>query len=95
MSAQHCQLMPHLRNLGIDEIAGVRQTGNRTQGQLFAAACYQYRRARPLHWLWFEDRILDVEITAMKGRPWLGPHLHDQLDRFLHLPNVSRFTSAS
>jgi hypothetical protein len=29
MSAQYRQLMPYLRNVGIDEIAGVGETGNR------------------------------------------------------------------
>ena len=31
MSAQYRQLMPYLRNVGIDEIAGVGETGNRAQ----------------------------------------------------------------
>jgi hypothetical protein len=37
-----------------------------------------------------EDRILDVEIPAVEGRTWLGPHPQDQLDRFLHLPDAGR-----
>src|SRR5207244_3936574 len=37
-----------------------------------------------------EDRSLDVEIPAVERRPWLGPHLQDQLDRFLHLPDPGR-----
>jgi hypothetical protein len=38
----------------------------------------------------FENRVLDVEIPAVESRPRLGPHLQDQLDRFLHLPDARR-----
>jgi hypothetical protein len=31
-----------------------------------------------------------VEIPAVEGRTWLGPHLQDRLDRFLHLPDADR-----
>jgi hypothetical protein len=31
-----------------------------------------------------------VEIPAVESRPRLGPHLQDQLDRFLHLPDARR-----
>ena len=71
-------------------IAGIGQTGDRAQRHLFAAAGDHHRRTRLLHRLRLEDRVLDVEIPAMEGRPWLGPHLQDQLDRFLHLPDAGR-----
>src|SRR5205085_8282612 len=32
-----------------------------------------------------------VKISAVEGRPRLGPHLQDQLDRFLHLPDAGRW----
>src|SRR5438309_9395731 len=57
---------------------------------MFAAAGDHHRRTRLLYRLRFEDRILDVEIPAMEGGTWLGPHLQDQLDRFLHLPDAGR-----
>ena len=83
MSAQHRQLMPYLRNVAVDDIAGVGQTGDRAQGHLFAAAGDHHRRTRFLYRLRPEDRILDVEVPAPEGRAWLGPHPQDQLDRFL------------
>src|SRR5437868_6177317 len=55
---------------------------------MFAAAGDHHRRTRLLYRLRFEDRVLDVEIPAAEGRTWLGPHLQDQLDRFLHLPDA-------
>src|SRR6266849_8751987 len=90
MSAQHRQLIPYLRNVAADDIAGVGQTGDRAKRHLFAAAGDHHRRTRLLHWLRLEDRVLDMEIPAVEGRPWLGPHLQDQLDRFLHLSDARR-----
>src|SRR5207237_10892556 len=90
MSAQARQLVPYLRGVAVDDIAGVSQTGDRAQRHLFAAAGDHHRRTRLLHRLRLEDRILDVEIPAVERRPWLGPHLQDQLDRFLHLPDAGR-----
>src|SRR5262249_19006679 len=46
---------------------------------------------RPLHRLRLEDAGLDVEILSVKGRPRLGPHLENQLQRFLHLPDACRW----
>jgi len=83
MSAQHRQLMPYIRNVAVDDIAGVGQTGDRAQGHLFAAAGDHHRRTRVLYRLRLEDRILDVEIPAVEGRARLGPHPQDQLDRFM------------
>src|SRR5262245_18020017 len=45
---------------------------------------------RLLHRLRLEDRVLDVKILAVKGRPPLGPHPEDQLHRFFHLPDTCR-----
>jgi len=90
MPAQHRQLVPNLRDVAIDDIAGVSQIGDRAQRQLFAAAGDHHRRTWFLHRLRLEDRILDVEIPAVEGRSRLGPHLQDQLDRFLHLPDAGR-----
>src|SRR5437016_4857336 len=69
MSAQHRQLVPYLRNVAADNIAGVGQTGDRAQGHLFAAAGDHYRRTWFLHRLRLEDRILDVEIPDEGDRP--------------------------
>src|SRR2546426_10536313 len=90
MSAQHRQLIPYLRNVAADDIAGVGQTGDRAQRHLFAAAGDHHRRTRLLNRLRLEDRILDVEIPAVEGRTWLGPHLENEPDRFLHLPDAGR-----
>jgi hypothetical protein len=48
---------------------GVGQIGDRAQGHLFAAAGDHHRRLRLLHRLRLKDRILDVEIPAVEGRP--------------------------
>jgi len=90
MSAQHDQLVSCLRDVATDQIAGVGQTGDRAQRHLFAAAGDHHRRMRLLHRLRLEDRVLDMEIPAVEGRPRPGPHLQDQLDRFLHLPDARR-----
>jgi hypothetical protein len=37
MSAQHRQLMPYLRDVAVDDVAGVGQMGDRAQSHLFAA----------------------------------------------------------
>src|SRR5437016_10089053 len=89
MSAQHRQLMPYLRNVAADDIAAVGQTGDRAQGHLFAAAGDHHRRSRLLDGFRFENRVLDVEIPAVESRPRLGPHLENEPDRFLHLPDRS------
>src|SRR2546421_7826746 len=34
--------------------------------------------------------VLDVEIPAVESRPRLGPHLENEPDRFLHLPDARR-----
>src|ERR1700682_2714348 len=90
MSAQHRQLMPYLRNVAVGDIAGVGQTGDVAQGHLFAAARDHHRRTRFLYRLRLEDRILDVEIPAVEGRTWLGPHLENEPDRFLQLREGGR-----
>src|SRR5215831_13886654 len=82
--------MPYLRNVAAYEIAALSQTGDRAQRHLFAAAGDHHWRMRVLHRLRLEDRVLDVEIPTVEGRPRLGPHLQDQLDRFLHLPDAGR-----
>src|SRR5436305_13554957 len=75
MSVQHRQLMPYLRDVAADDIAGVGQMGDRAQGHLFAAAGDHHRRSRLLDRFRFENRVLDVEIPAVESRPRLGPHL--------------------
>jgi hypothetical protein len=82
--------MTYRREIAADDIAGVGQAGDRAQRDLFAAAGDPHRRSRLLHRLRLQDRILDVENPAVEGRPRLGPHLQDQLDRFLHLPDARR-----
>src|SRR5205823_63165 len=67
---------------------GVGQARDRAQRHLFAAAGDHHRRTRFLYGLRLEDRLLDVEIPAVEGRAWLGPHLENELDRFLHLPDA-------
>src|SRR5437660_11250653 len=90
MAAQHIELMLYLGRFAADGIAGVDQTGDSAQRHLFAATGDHHRRTRLLHWLRLEDRVLDAKIPAVERRAWLGPHLQDQLDRFLHLPDAGR-----
>src|SRR5215467_3933842 len=58
--------------------------------ELLAAAGDHHWRAWPLYRLRLEDRVLDMEIPAVKGRSLLCPHREDQPDRFLHLPDAHR-----
>ena len=89
VAAQHRQPVTHRRDVALD-IAGVGQTSDSAQGQLFPAAGDHHWRPRLLDRFRFEDRALDVEIPSMECRPRLSPHLQDQLDRFLHLPDSCR-----
>src|SRR5215469_150534 len=82
--------MPYLRNVAAYEIAAVSETGDRAQRHLFAAAGDHHWRMRVSHRFRLEDRVLDMEIPTVEGRPRLSPHLQDQLDPFLHLSDARR-----
>src|SRR4051812_39967537 len=88
MVTQYIELTLYLGNVAVHDIARVRQPGDRPQRHLFAAARDQHRWTRLLHRLRFENGVLDAEVSTVEGRPWLGPHLQDQLDCFLHLPDA-------
>jgi len=45
---------------------------------------------RPLYRFRLEDRVLDMEIPAVKGRSLLRPHREDQPNSLLHLPDPHR-----
>ena len=74
------------------DIAGIGQASDRAQCELLAAAGDHDRRARLLHRLRLENRILDMKIPAVKCRPLFGPHCDDQPDGFRHLPDAYRRT---
>ena len=89
MAAEHRELVPHHFGVAAD-VAGVGQAGDRTQCELLAAAGDHHRRAGLLHGFWLEDRVLDVEIPAMKRRSLLRPHCEDKPNGFFHLPDAHR-----
>ena len=68
MPAQHRQLVPHVRQVAVDNVAGVGQAGNRTQRHLFAATRDQHRRMRRLDRFRFQDRVLDMKILTAECR---------------------------
>jgi hypothetical protein len=89
MTAEDRELPLHVGRIA-EHVAGVGRTGDHAQGELFPAAGNHDRRVRILHRLRLQDRVVGMEISAMKGCPLVRPHREDELDGFLQLPDANR-----